>query len=117
MPEIGLGIGRDRGLYENWQREWLNWYDSSGQRHTTLEELVQQERQQKELAQERAETLAAFLRQQGLDPTAWVNLYPVLRGLGWPSARSAALPYKSWGYRQHWRHRRIRDRAGCPPVE
>lgn len=55
IPEIGLGIGRGKGSYGGWHREWLYWYDHQGNRYPTPEELVKQERQQRELAQQQAE--------------------------------------------------------------
>ena len=61
MPEIGLGIGREIGIYENWRREWLYWYDQAGMRFPTPDEVAQQERQ-------RAERLAERLRAMGIDP-------------------------------------------------
>lgn len=45
MPEIGLGIGREIGTFENWQREWLYWYDEQGKRILTPEEQIAQEKQ------------------------------------------------------------------------
>jgi hypothetical protein len=75
MPEIGLGIGREIGTFENWQREWLYWYDEQGNRYLTPEEIAQRERQRAETERQRAETerqradrLAQLLRERGLDP-------------------------------------------------
>jgi hypothetical protein len=96
LPEIGLGIGRERGIYQGSEREWLYWYDEAGNRYLTPEEqaiaatkLAQQERQlaqqERQLAQQeyqraeqeyqRAEqaqaqmqALIAKLREQGLTP-------------------------------------------------
>ena len=31
MPEIGLGIGRERGMMEGTEQEWLAWYTEAGQ--------------------------------------------------------------------------------------
>lgn len=61
-PEIGLGLGRDRGTYLGRTREWLYWYDSQGNQLPTPEELAQRERQ-------RADRLAAKLREMGIDPS------------------------------------------------
>jgi Uma2 family endonuclease len=44
MPEIGLGIGHERGTQEGITRDWLYWYDASGQRHLPPENAVAQER-------------------------------------------------------------------------
>lgn len=62
MPEIGLAIAREEGLYQGWQREWLFWYDEAGNKLRTAEEIALQERR-------RAERLEAKLRALGVDPT------------------------------------------------
>ncbi len=56
-------------------REWLYWYDRDGQRYPTPDEqieradlLIEQERQQTELERQRADRLAAKLRDLGIDP-------------------------------------------------
>ncbi len=62
LPEIGLGIGRERGTYEGWSREWLYWYDSERNKlpspdERAAQELVQAEqRTEQELVQERQRT-------------------------------------------------------------
>ncbi|WP_346292716.1 Uma2 family endonuclease [Sphaerothrix gracilis] len=61
LPEIGLGLGRDRGVYLGREREWLYWYDESGQRLSTPEERLAQEAA-------RADRLADKLRELGIDP-------------------------------------------------
>ncbi|MDA0673896.1 MAG: Uma2 family endonuclease [Cyanobacteria bacterium] len=75
LPKIGLGLGRDRGTYLGRQREWLYWYDQTGQRLSTPEEMaaqaqaqVQQERSRAEQEKLRADRLAARLRALGIDP-------------------------------------------------
>jgi Uma2 family endonuclease len=55
LPEIGLGLGRDRGVYQGIEREWLYWYDESGQRVPTPEERAQRAQQQAEQEKQRAE--------------------------------------------------------------
>jgi Uma2 family endonuclease len=81
MPEIGLGIGCERGNYSGVPREWLYWYDEEGNRYLTPEEKVKQEAQQAKIAQQqaqmatqraeqeaqRAERLAKKLRELGID--------------------------------------------------
>lgn len=74
MPEIGLGIGRERGAYQGVTREWLYWYDQAGNRFLTPEERVQQveqqllqERQRAEQEQRKTEQLLARLRERGID--------------------------------------------------
>jgi len=51
LPEISLGIGRGRGTYEGWTREWLYWYDFEGNRLPSPDERAAQE-----LVQERQRT-------------------------------------------------------------
>ncbi|MBE9114848.1 Uma2 family endonuclease [Lusitaniella coriacea LEGE 07157] len=82
MPEIGLGIGREVGIYVNWEREWLYWYDQNGQRLLSPEERLEEERervererqrtklerQRAEQERDRAERLAEQLRCLGIEP-------------------------------------------------
>lgn len=82
LPEIGLGLGRDRGVYQGIEREWLYWYDAEGRRIPTPEERAEAERQRAEQERQRAEqealraeqaeqrfqALLEQLRQQGIDP-------------------------------------------------
>jgi Uma2 family endonuclease len=82
LPEIGLGIGYERGNYSGVTREWLYWYDEEGRRYPTPSEQIQQQiqqvqQQQRLLQQEtqraqqeaqRAEKLAQKLRELGIDP-------------------------------------------------
>jgi Uma2 family endonuclease len=57
MPEIGLGIGRVRRTVGGIELELLSWYNQQGNRYLSLEERA-----------ERAERLAARLRELGEDP-------------------------------------------------
>jgi Uma2 family endonuclease len=75
MPEIGLGIGCERGNYSGVTREWLYWYDAEGKRYLTPEEqlkesaqLVRQEAQRAQQEAQRADRLAERLRELGIDP-------------------------------------------------
>ncbi|MGB6167495.1 MAG: Uma2 family endonuclease [Geitlerinemataceae cyanobacterium] len=89
MPELGLGIGYERGNYSGVTREWLYWYDADGNRYLTPEEQVKQEAQRAQIAQQqalqaqqraqqesqraqqesqRAQQLAQRLRELGIDP-------------------------------------------------
>ncbi|WP_310486625.1 Uma2 family endonuclease [Chamaesiphon sp. VAR_69_metabat_338] len=45
MPEIGLGIGYERGDYGGVTRDWLYWYDEDNQRYPTPPEWVKLEQQ------------------------------------------------------------------------
>jgi len=40
LAEIGLGIGKERGIYDGIEREWLYWYNQQGQRYLTPEEKI-----------------------------------------------------------------------------
>jgi Uma2 family endonuclease len=96
MPEIGLGIGCERGNYSGVTREWLYWYDADGKRYLTPEEQVkesaqlaqhesqraqqesqraqqesqraQQESQRADRLAQRSDRLAQRLRELGIDP-------------------------------------------------
>ncbi|MGA1411474.1 MAG: Uma2 family endonuclease, partial [Prochlorotrichaceae cyanobacterium] len=64
-----LGIGYERGINGGWERDWLYWYDSFGNRYATNEEIAQQERdiaqqerEQRQLAEERLAELEARLK-------------------------------------------------------
>ena len=61
IPEIGLGIGCERGAYAGVNREWLYWYNQDQQRYPTPQEQVK-------IAEQRAEKLAAKLRELNIDP-------------------------------------------------
>lgn len=75
MPEIGLGIGCERGIYAGVPREWLYWYDQNSKRYPTPQEQVkiaeqqaQAEAQRAQTEAQRAERLAAKLRELNIDP-------------------------------------------------
>ncbi|MCC5636084.1 Uma2 family endonuclease [Nostoc sp. CHAB 5844] len=75
LAEIGLGIGCERGNYWGLTREWLYWYDESGNRYPTPEEQIKQAQKRAELAEKRAQEearraqqLAEQLRALGIDP-------------------------------------------------
>ncbi|MFN6517874.1 MAG: Uma2 family endonuclease [Nostoc sp. CreGUA01] len=75
LPEIGLGIGIERGTYLGIPREWLYWYNQQGEKLLTPEEkekLAQQKAQQAEQkaqqAQQETQLLRERLRSLGIDP-------------------------------------------------
>ena len=82
MPEIGLGIGCERRIWGNWEREWLYWYNRDNVRYPSAEESAEQERKiasQERLAKQQAEAigeqerqqkekLANYLRSMGINP-------------------------------------------------
>lgn len=61
LEEIGLGIGKEVGTYQQITREWLYWYDKNGERFLTPEERSRQ-------AETKAERYARRLRELGIDP-------------------------------------------------
>jgi len=61
LPEIGLGIGRERGTFQGITREWLYWYNEQGERLLTPEERLI-------TAEQRAGRLAEQLRAAGIEP-------------------------------------------------
>lgn len=82
MPEINLGLGREVGTYQGITREWLYWYDESGQKLLTPEERIQTaerlrleteqralaEQQLRLAAEQKAQILAQKLRELNIDP-------------------------------------------------
>ncbi len=54
LPELGLGIGLWQGIYQDVERLWLRWYDADGNWIST--------------PTEKAERLAAKLRELGINP-------------------------------------------------
>ncbi len=54
MPELGLGIGRGIGNYTGISREWLYWYDRSGNRYPTPQERADHQQQRAEQEKKRA---------------------------------------------------------------
>jgi hypothetical protein len=79
MPEIGLGIGRERGKYLGITREWLFWYDENGNRYLTPDEVKDQQLSQKDqqlsqkdqqLSQkdQQLQELLTKLQERGIDP-------------------------------------------------
>jgi Uma2 family endonuclease len=68
MPEIGLGIGYERENYAGVTREWLYWYDETGNRYPTPNERIEQESQRAVRSEQRVEELTRRLRELGVDP-------------------------------------------------
>ncbi|AFZ43798.1 protein of unknown function DUF820 [Halothece sp. PCC 7418] len=75
LEEIGLGIGKEVGTYEQITREWLYWYDENGERFLTPEERsrqaeskAQQAESKAQQAESKAERYARRLRELGIDP-------------------------------------------------
>ena len=82
LPEINLALGYENGEHIAWYREWLYWYDASGDRYLTANEralkseaiaiqerlIATQERIAKQEAEQKAQRLAEKLRSLGIDP-------------------------------------------------
>ena len=64
MPEIGLGIGCERGSYSGVTREWLYWYNQQGDRLRAPDNVIEQERQRAEQERQRAEQFQQQLEQE-----------------------------------------------------
>jgi Uma2 family endonuclease len=87
IPELKIGVGVWHGNYRGATRNWLRWYDASGEwlptpvererrekererREKEQAELrAEQERREKERERREKEKLAAKLRELGIDPT------------------------------------------------
>ncbi|AFY46726.1 hypothetical protein Nos7524_0822 [Nostoc sp. PCC 7524] len=75
LPEIGLGIGRERGLYQGIAREWLYWYDEQKRRLLTPEERIMEAEERASIeaqgrldAEERVQKLEERLKALGYEP-------------------------------------------------
>ena len=68
IEPLGVELGIWQGVYQNQEWPWLRWWDAQGNLLLTAEERLEQERQEKELAQQRAEQLAEQLRALGVEP-------------------------------------------------
>jgi Uma2 family endonuclease len=68
LQEIGLGIGRVRGVFNGIEQERLAWFDRNGTRYLTDGERAEREGERAERESERAEKLASYLRSIGVDP-------------------------------------------------
>ncbi|MBI3652414.1 MAG: Uma2 family endonuclease [Acidobacteria bacterium] len=68
FPEVKLGLRLWEGEYENFHATWLRWADEQGNLIPTGKERAETERTEKEVAVQRADKLAARLRELGQDP-------------------------------------------------
>ncbi len=64
LPELGLGLGRERGIHQGIEREWLYWYNEQGDRYPTPEELIEQTEQQLEQTEQQLEQTEQQLEQE-----------------------------------------------------
>lgn len=81
IEELQIGLGLWQGEFGGQQRLWLRWYDAGNQwipttveqeqRQTEQErQRTEEERQARRQAEQRAERLANYLRERGIDPDA-----------------------------------------------
>jgi hypothetical protein len=70
IPPLQLELGVWQGYKEGRNGFWLRWWRSEGELLLWGTESLKQERQKLEQERQRAERLAAYLRQQGVDPGA-----------------------------------------------
>jgi Uma2 family endonuclease len=68
LEEVQLGLGLWQGSYQGIERLWLRWYDAAGVWIPTPAELTEQERHRADRESQRAEQLAAQLRELGIEP-------------------------------------------------
>jgi Uma2 family endonuclease len=80
MEEVGLGIGRVRGIFNGIEQEQLAWFDLQNNRYLTGDEQAELERTRAEIERQRAEReaaraehLAAYLSSIGIDPDRLPN--------------------------------------------
>jgi Uma2 family endonuclease len=67
MPELGLGIGHEVATQEGIGRDWLYWYDESGNRYPAPEDGLRRERilrEQEQIAREREQLRRRELEEQ-----------------------------------------------------
>ncbi len=65
LPDLQVGLGLWEGTFEGITGPWLRWCDQAGEWFLTDTE---QERQAKEQERQRADKLAAKLRELGVNP-------------------------------------------------
>ncbi|MFM7885973.1 MAG: hypothetical protein ACKPCM_04625 [Pseudanabaena sp.] len=82
LPEIGLAISSENADHANWEREWLFWYDETGERYLpdreksmaaestilAMWEINEQECQAREQERQAKEKLENYLRSMGINP-------------------------------------------------
>ena len=70
LPEIGLGIGCERGTYQGITREWMYWYEESGKRYFTPEERITEAEERRQEVENQAQLMAEKLKSMGIDPNS-----------------------------------------------
>jgi Uma2 family endonuclease len=67
IPPLGVELGLWQGIYKNVELPWLRWWDEQGKLLPTPEEVAIEERQRAEQEKQRADRLAAKLRDLGVN--------------------------------------------------
>jgi hypothetical protein len=68
IPQLELRLGLWQGNYENIERLWLRWFTASGELILTPSEEAAAAQARVTQAEQRAERLAAKLRELNIDP-------------------------------------------------
>jgi hypothetical protein len=68
IAQLGLRLGLWQGRYENIERLWLRWFTASGELILTPSEEAATAQARVAQAEQRAERLAAKLRELNIDP-------------------------------------------------
>lgn len=68
IPQLGLSLGLWQGSFENIERVWLRWFTAEGELILTPQEEAAAAQQEAAEAKQRAERLAAKLRELNIDP-------------------------------------------------
>lgn len=68
IPQLGLSISLWQGCYENIERLWIRWFTAEGELILTPSEEAAAAQQEAAEARQRAERLAAKLRELNIDP-------------------------------------------------
>ncbi len=64
LPELAIGIGKERQIFQSRRREWLFWYDATGDRLPMPEERIEQEKARVEQEKARVEQEKARVEQE-----------------------------------------------------
>ncbi|MFB8790047.1 MAG: Uma2 family endonuclease, partial [Potamolinea sp.] len=68
IPQLGLRLGLWQGCFENIERLWLRWFTASGELILTQGEEAEAAQVKVTQAEQRAQRLAAKLRELNIDP-------------------------------------------------
>ena len=75
IPQLGVELGIWQGEYDEMNLPWLRWWDSEGNLLLIGEERAREERLRAEEEKQRADRLAAKLREMGINPDeVWLFL-------------------------------------------